>query len=196
LYRRGKISKTKIKFRSAKHRIIDQSPILKKKRALREYYKKRITQARQQVIIITPYFVPRPWLINLLRGACDKGVRVDIIIPKRTDISFIRLANYVFAYRLQKYGINFYLAREMIHAKAFLVDDKEGLVGSNNIDAQSFDFNSEIGLVFQRRDMVNDLKHIIRRWKRRAIPLRNLKSGIKWYEKPAEWLIYFFQPLL
>jgi len=195
-YQERKILKVRRKIRAAKHRIIDHAPILKKKRALREYYKKQIMQARARVIIVTPYFIPGRWLIDSLKTACRQGVQVDVIIPQQADIGIMRWANRFFAYRLQKHGVNFYLTREMIHAKAFLVDGKEGLVGSNNIDAQSFDFNSEISLVFRRRDMINDLKRIMERWRRQAVPLRNMKNGVSWYEKPAAWLIHFFQPLL
>ena len=59
---------------------------------------------------------------------------------------------------------------EMIHAKILLVDDKEGMVGSNNIDARSFDLNLETGIIFQRSDMIISLKDILKKWRESAVP--------------------------
>jgi cardiolipin synthase A/B len=197
LYRQTKSQKAKKRLDIAKHWFIDHAPILKKNQALKNYYKKRITKARKRIVIVTPYFIPHKWLVGLLKDASQREVVVDVIIPERTDVGIARLANYVFAHQLQKRGVNFYLSREMIHAKVFLVDDEEGMIGSNNIDAQSFDFNSETSLVFRRKDMVGNLKRIIEGWKNGAVPFQQ-SPGYKshWYEKPAQWFIQLFRPIL
>jgi cardiolipin synthase A/B len=195
-YEERKIDKAKFKFRKAKHWVIDHSPVLRKKQMLKGYYQKKISEAKESLSIVTPYFIPHRWLIKSLKSARARGVKIDVIIPQNTDIGLARIANTFFAHLMNKYGIEFYLTSKMIHAKAFLVDNKEGMIGSNNIDAQSFDFNSETSLIFERKDMVQDLKKIIAQWKRQAIPFYEIKRKARWYEKPLGWFVSFLQPLL
>ncbi len=148
-----------------KIRILDHLPFLSKSRNLRKFYIKHINNAKDNILIATPYFAPHFWLIKALKKAACRGVKIEIILPKETDHKIITWLNHFFAYWVRERGINFYFSPKMIHAKALLVDDKEGMVGSNNIDATSFDFNSEGGLVFKRKDMLKDLRKIFENWK-------------------------------
>ena len=77
----------------------------------------------------------------------------------------------------------------MNHAKALLVDNKEGLVGSNNLDSQSFDFNIEASFSFKRKDMVADLKNIIEEWKKETFLFEPDKFISTWYLKPFEHIL-------
>ncbi len=163
---------------------------------LRPYYEEKITLARKKIILVTPYFIPHRWLIKSLGRAVAKGVSVEVIVPQNTDSKFISLVNHTFISILNKTGIKFYLTRDMIHAKAILIDDKVGLVGSNNIDAQSFDINAEASISFERKEMVRDLKNIIEIWKRDAILFLHKKEHEGWYYKVMEKIVKFIQPIL
>ncbi|MBI3633315.1 MAG: hypothetical protein HY226_03430 [Candidatus Vogelbacteria bacterium] len=88
------------------------------------------------------------------------------------------------------------MTKDMIHAKALLVDDYIGLVGSNNIDAMSFDFNAEAGVTFQNKAMVRDLKNIVDIWKADATPFRHNGRFETWYYRIAELVVHFIQPVL
>lgn len=57
-------------------------------------------------------------------------------------------------YRFAKLGIKFYLEPTMNHAKALIIDKSEGMVGSQNLDFLSFDFNSEVGVFFRDAEVV------------------------------------------
>ena len=148
-----------------KVRILDHLPLLSKNRILKKYYLQHINNAEKSILISTPYFIPHLWLIKSLKNAARRGVKIEIILPQKTDHKIITWLNHLFVYFVREEGINFYFSPKMIHAKALLVDDKEGLVGSN-IDATSFEFNSESGLVFKRKDMLRDLKSIFEIWKK------------------------------
>ncbi|MEK7114829.1 MAG: phospholipase D-like domain-containing protein [Patescibacteria group bacterium] len=152
-----------------KIRILDHLPFLSKSRSLRKFYIEHINNAKDNILIATPYFVPHLWLIKALKNAARRGVKIEIIMPKETDHRIITWLNRLFVYLVGEKGIDFYFSSKMIHAKALLVDDQEGLVGSNNIDAASFEFNSESGLVFKRKDMLKDLKNIFEAWKKESI---------------------------
>ncbi|MBI3632872.1 MAG: phosphatidylserine/phosphatidylglycerophosphate/cardiolipin synthase family protein [Candidatus Vogelbacteria bacterium] len=163
---------------------------------LRPFYKEKIALSQERITLVTPYFVPHRWLIKSLERARARGVRVDVIVPADTDALFFNFVNHVFVSSLSKSGINFFMTKDMIHAKAFLVDDKVGLVGSNNIDALSFDINAEAGITFKNKEMVRDLKNIIDIWEADAVPFKHNSKFESWPYKIAEWLVRIIQPVL
>jgi cardiolipin synthase len=163
---------------------------------LRPYYKEQIALAKKRVVLVTPYFVPHRWLIHALQMAQARGVSVEVIIPQNTDVGLIKFANHVFVSSLNKSGIKFYMTKDMIHAKAILVDDRVGLVGSNNIDSLSFDINAEAGISFERKEMVRDLKNIIDIWKGDSTLFKHNGEYEGWYYKIIEKFVRLIQPIL
>ena len=194
LSKKWPLAKTRSKIYKAKSWLIERWPI-KGRSAFRAYYKRKCSEAKKSIVIVTPYFIPHRWLVRSLQRAIQRGVRVEVILPSNTDVWLARIANLAFAESLQD-GIKFFFLPEMIHAKVLLVDDQEGLIGSNNIDAQSFDFNLEASVVFQRKDMVGDLKKITENWKKIAIPFAEVQRQRHWYERIFGFFIRFFQPIL
>lgn len=163
---------------------------------LRPYYQEQIAGARKRIVLVTPYFIPHRWLLAALLSAQARGVKVELVIPEKTDSDFISFANHVFISSLYKSGIKFYMTKDMIHAKAILVDDRVGLVGSNNLDAMSFDHNAEAGVSFERKEMVRDLKNIIDIWQKDALPFKHDPKYEGWYYKFMEKVVRFIQPVL
>lgn len=189
-----KIFRARVALHKAKLWLLERWPF-KGKRQLRNYYKKKCREAEKSIMIATPYFIPRQWLVKALKEAAERGVKIEVIIPENTDIALANPAHRVFAKDL-KGIIDFYFIPEMNHAKVLLVDNKEGLIGSNNIDAQSFDFNLEASVVFQRKDMIGDLRKILERWKKHAVPLEKVDHYNRWYHKLIGFFIRFLQPIL
>lgn len=178
----------------AKFWLIERWPF-KGKSELKKYYKRKCKEAKEKIVIVTPYFIPHRWLIKSLKEAARRGVKIEVIVPERTDFWLANVAHRIFTETLKNF-ISFFFISEMNHAKVLLVDDKEGLVGSNNIDAQSFDFNLETSVVFQRKDMVGDLRQILERWKKMAVPVRDTNHYNKWYHRFIGFFIKSLQPIL
>ena len=167
--------------------LVEHFPVLKKN-SLKKIYKTNINKAEKSIILVTPYFTPKIWLIAILHQAVLRGVQVEILIPKTTDHSFIDRVNYFFMFKLSKLGIKFYLEKDMNHAKAMIIDSKEGMVGSHNLDFLSFDYNSEVSVFFNDIHAVQKLINIYETWKKDSI----LFSQITY--KPG-WLDYFLSPI-
>lgn len=163
---------------------------------LKRYYIEKISLATERVTIVTPYFAPRKWLIDLLKKTVARGVLVEVLIPGSGDFALARISNNIFASDLSRYGIKFYLMEQMNHGKALIVDDKIGLMGSNNIDSQSFDFNIEASLSFERKDMVNELRKIVDDWKNSSILFENVKHRYRFYYRPVEMIFAFFVQII
>jgi cardiolipin synthase len=138
---------------------------------LDNYYKTKLAEAKISITIVTPYLLPPRWLLVLLDDACRRGVKVEILIPNDTDIKPINKVNYLNACRLAACGVKFYLMPLMNHAKIMLIDGEEGVIGSQNMDVLSFNFNIEAGVFFRQKDLVSDLTKIVANWRAGAVAL-------------------------
>lgn len=136
---------------------------------LKDHYIGNISRSTESIRIVTPYLIPPRWLISLLDNATDRGVRVEVIIPQRSDWAIMNRLNGYYADRLSRLGVAVYLSRNMNHAKLLLIDGTAGLVGSQNIDLLSFRLNAEAGIFFRDRQVVRDLSAIADRWKDQAL---------------------------
>lgn len=139
---------------------------------LDNYYKAKLAGAKTSITIVTPYLLPPRWLLVLLDDACRRGVKVEILIPNDTDIKPINKVNYLNACRLAACGVKLYLMPLMNHAKIMLIDGEEGVIGSQNMDVLSFNFNIEAGVFFRQKDLVNDLGKIVATWRAGAVALK------------------------
>ncbi len=140
----------------------------RKKSNLKRIYKKNIRKAKENITLVAPYFMPKHWLIWALHRAVLRGVTVDILVPKATGVFIFDRVNYFYIFKLSKLGINFYIDSEVNHAKIMLIDAKEGIVGSQNLDFLSFDLNNEIGVFLKDAGAVRKLSEIVTDWKEKA----------------------------
>jgi len=175
--------------------LIEHFPI-KNKFSLKKIYKKHLAKAQKDITIITPYLMPRRWLIGALHQAHLRGVNVKILVPKNTDHYFIDRINYFFIHRLSNLGIGFYIEPKMNHAKIMMIDDKEAIVGSNNLDYLSFELNSEVGIFFKDADALCEIKKIIIEWEKNAVYFNIKEHKMKWFDYPLYLLIRFFYRIL
>ncbi len=149
---------------------------------LRRLYQKHINGAKHTIIIVTPYITPHPWLIALLHRAIMRKVAVTIIIPEHTESSTLDRINHYYAHQFEKIGVRVLLGEEMNHAKAMLVDDRVGTIGSHNLDTLSFDWNVEAGIFFEDKEMVAELSRIIADWGAHSTKFDGGNYATKWYD--------------
>jgi cardiolipin synthase len=107
-----------------------------------------IASASEEILIATPYFIPDPRVIRSLLRAARRGNRVRLLLPARSDIPLIRLLGRSFYSVLLGEGIEIYeMEHEILHAKVMLIDGKQAVIGSANLDQRSFHRNFEINLI-------------------------------------------------
>jgi putative cardiolipin synthase len=140
--------------------------------------------ARSEVLVVSPYFVPMPRMIEALAHASREGVRVSVMTNSlaTTDEP---LAHYGYArYRnaLLRTGAMLYelmpasepppawsdtesargsLGR--LHAKLAVVDRRWFYVGSMNMDRRSAHCNTELGLIIESPALAGELADLIQR---------------------------------
>lgn len=161
-FREGKF-RTKLKFL-----LLEHWPT-KNIYTLKDHYIEKITNAQKSIRIVTPYFTPPRWLISLLDDAIRRNVNVEILIPKKVDLQIMDLLNYRYIRNLHPLGIKFFLSETMNHSKVLIIDEEEGLIGSQNIDLLSFQLNSEVGIFFKEKKILQELSEIVTEWKNNSI---------------------------
>ncbi|KPV42159.1 phospholipase D-like domain-containing protein [Alicyclobacillus ferrooxydans] len=118
------------------------------KQNLRQLYFLCLTQAKHQVEIITPYFLPESDLIMALTTAVSRGVKVRLLLPEQVDHRIIGMACQTYFPALLDAGVEIYLYRPgVLHAKVMTVDCDVAIVGAANYDLRSFRLNYEVCLV-------------------------------------------------
>ena len=103
-----------------------------------------LAQAQHRVRIVTPYFLPDQRLQFAIAQARLRGVRVDVVIPDKTDLFFMDWAMRAHLRFLAEPLANVCLSGpEFDHSKIMTVDGTFCLFGSSNWDARSLRLNFE-----------------------------------------------------
>ena len=106
-----------------------------------------LSVARERVQIMTPYFIPSRELLSALNAAALRGVRVDILLPERSNLPFVAWATENMLEEVLQHGIRVhYQPLPFNHSKLFLVDEFYAVIGSANLDPRSLRLNFEFNL--------------------------------------------------
>lgn len=123
----------------------NQSFVLRRRhlRALR----RRIKAAKHRVWLMTPYFVPTLGLFLAMLQAARRGVDVRIVLPRKSDVWFLRWVARLYYRYMLKAGVRVYeWLPSVLHAKCTLVDGW-GTVGSSNLNRRSAYLDLELDMV-------------------------------------------------
>ncbi len=107
-------------------------------------YMKLITNAKRNIYIQTPYFVPDQSILESLKMAAQSGVDVKIMIPNAPDHIFVYWATFAYVGELIRSGATVYIYdKGFLHGKTMVVDGQVISIGSANFDMRSFKLNFE-----------------------------------------------------
>ncbi len=140
-----------------------------------------IHAAKSEILITTPYFIPNPSLLKALKIAVLSGVKVQILVPTKSDARVVDAAAQSYYYELLEVGVEVYkYTKGFIHAKTMVVDGLLSVLGTANFDERSFELNFEINvLVYDEsiaaqlsESFTNDLKDAkqlsVETWQKRS----------------------------
>ncbi|MFZ1387835.1 MAG: cardiolipin synthase [Thiolinea sp.] len=112
--------------------------------AISELFTLLTHNARRELFLTTPYYVPDESMHNALCTAASRGVEVTIIFPARNDSWVVSAASRSYYSSLLNAGVNIYeYTGGLLHAKTLTLDGQISLIGSANLDRRSFDLNYE-----------------------------------------------------
>lgn len=152
------------------------------RRKLRRLFYYSINHAQSSINLTTAYFIPSARMIETLIHAVKRGVRVRLLVPGKSDVLAASYAGRAFFTKLLTAGVEIYIyLGQILHAKTYLFDDCWSIIGSANLDFQSFRYNDEgnVGIldmgfaskminIFEE-DIKNSTKIELYSWKRRPL---------------------------
>lgn len=118
-----------------------------------------LNRAQEYVHIMTPYLIIDSEMENALRYAARRGVDVKLILPGIPDKKMpYALAKTHFS-GLMEAGVEIYLYDPgFVHAKSFVCDDREAVVGTINLDYRSLYHHFECACWMYGVDAVADIE--------------------------------------
>ncbi|MFG6147286.1 cardiolipin synthase [Halobacillus sp. B23F22_1] len=118
-----------------------------------------IQNAKLEILIGTPYFIPTEMLMAALKEAIDRGVNIHIMIPMKPDHPLVKEAGLPFMYELFRHGANVsFFDGGFYHAKVMMVDRTFAYLGTANFDRRSMFLNKEVNMYIYEDEFVEDLR--------------------------------------
>lgn len=107
-----------------------------------------VQEARKQITIVTPYFVPDEVLFRSLMVKAHNSLPIRLILPEKSNQSLVDIARHHFLRQLHKAGVEIlFYTPGMVHAKLFIADHEIAMIGSANVDMRSLFLNFEVGVL-------------------------------------------------
>ncbi|MEX1198553.1 MAG: phospholipase D-like domain-containing protein [Pseudohongiellaceae bacterium] len=142
-----------------------------------------IAAADMTIDLAASYFVPDKLLIEALTSACERGVRVRILVPgPYVDSLSVKLASKAQWGQLLHAGAEIHVYQPtMLHTKLLIIDAEFVSVGSTNFDMRSIRLNDEASLNIYSSDFANQMSAVFQsdlrvaeqyslaRWKNRPL---------------------------
>lgn len=165
---------------------------------IRKAYIAAIDAAEHKIQIINPYFTPTSSIRKAIKRAARRGVRVEIMIPGKSDIPFTPDAGFYIANRLRKAGAHIYIFNGGFHhSKIMIVDDRFCTVGSTNLNSRSLRYDYEINAFIFDLPLTNELGHIFHEDKQcSTIMTREEYKKRSAWRRFVGWFANLFTPMI
>jgi cardiolipin synthase len=106
-----------------------------------------LSVAREQILIMTPYFIPQAELSAALESAALRGVDVRLVLPECSNLRYVDWASRRWLAPLLERGVRIFLQPSPFsHTKLLVVDGIYAQIGSANLDPRSLRLNFEIAV--------------------------------------------------
>ncbi len=106
-------------------------------------------EARQRIMLVTPYYVPDNGVQEALTLAALRGVTIDLILPSTSNHKLADIARSRYLRELHEAGAQIWVVPDkMVHAKALVIDTTFAMAGSANMDIRSLFMNFEVMTAF------------------------------------------------
>jgi putative cardiolipin synthase len=135
-----------------------------------------IESAEKELIVISPYFVPRKKGIEFFQELRDRDIEVTIVTNSlaATNHAIVHSGYMGSRKPLLEMGVKIHEVRftaglaeserggtgaelATLHTKAFIVDCKDLFIGSFNWDPRSLNINTELGVVIKSEELATDI---------------------------------------
>lgn len=133
--------------------------------------------AKVTIEIVSPYFIPGYRGVEELRTLVARGVNVSVLTNSlaATDVIAVHGAYARYRQPILESGVTLFELKQRgmkrksslfgsnsasLHTKSFVIDGRDGFIGSFNLDPRSMAINTEMGVFFRHPILAQELKEI------------------------------------
>jgi putative cardiolipin synthase len=166
-----------------------------------------ITEATSELLIASPYFVPREEGAQSLIRDAQRGVRVAVLTNSlaATDVAAVHTGYARHRRELLEGGVELYemkrrtgseaaqqhisvtgSSHSSLHTKALIIDRRWVFVGSMNLDPRSANLNTEMGVLIDSPELAGQLREEFERTSGPDLSYRVVMEeheGLVWYDR-------------
>ena len=118
-----------------------------------------LNQAQRYVHIMTPYLIMDNEMETALKFAAERGVEVTLILPGVTDSAAAHGLAWTHYASLLDSGVKIYeYTPGFVHAKVFVCDDREAVVGTINMDYRSLYHHFECAAYLRETSCIPEIE--------------------------------------
>lgn len=145
----------------------------------------------------TPYLIIDNDLCTSIENAALRGVDVRIIVPHIPDKKLVFGMTRSFYHRLMAAGVKIYEYEPgFIHAKSYLVDDNQAMIGTINLDYRSLVHHFENGVWMYDCKAIWDLKTDIEDTLSKSIEITNVMLKTNLLQRFIRAVVRIIAPML
>ncbi|MCG9745946.1 phospholipase D family protein [Shewanella sp. Isolate8] len=170
-----------------------------------------LARAREEALIVSPYFVPTEGGCQALIEAAKQGIKITIVTNSlaATDVLAVHAGYKAYRERLLENGIALYevkvdinnrpsawkgSSRTSLHAKTFVLDRSSVFVGSFNFDPRSAWINTEMGLIVDQPRFAGEMVDEIEVSLKRSSYRLGLQQGELIWHDDLNGKVYYADP--
>lgn len=118
----------------------------------------KIDNSKKTIKLVTPYLILPNILIKSLLRASKKGIQIEIITTGKADKKTAYFASRYYVNLLTKNNIKIYRTNNFfMHAKYYIFDDKNSIIGTSNLDSRSIYLHYEYNFFISSKKWTNQL---------------------------------------
>ena len=178
--------------------IINREPHVTRK-IIRQFYLDAINDAKDSIKLVNPYMTLSHPLKKALRNALKRGVKVEIMVSKRSDIPLTPDCMFYNVHKLMKHGARVWIYEPGFHhTKIIMVDGQFCTVGSANLNARSLRWDYEENAVIVDPNTTRELNDMFERDKKDSFFLTE-ETWDAWrtpWKKFVGWFATLLTPFL
>ena len=136
-------------------------------------------------------------LCQSIENAALRGVDVRIIVPHIPDKKLVFSMTQSFYYRLMAAGVRIYEYEPgFLHAKSYLADDDQAMIGTINLDYRSLVHHFENGVWMYDYKTIKDLKSDMEETLRKSIEVTPEMLKTNLLQRFIRAVVRIFAPML
>jgi cardiolipin synthase len=135
---------------------------VRRKNEISRTYIEMLKTAKEQVIIVSSYFLPGRTLQRNLVAAIKRGVKVKVVMAGMSDVQMAKNAErYMYDWLLRNKIEIYEFSRTILHAKIAVADDEWFTVGSYNVNNISAYASVELNLDVREKKAASETRAIL-----------------------------------